>query len=182
MATLLNHDGQPLLDSQGQELKKGQAVVDLIHGEGITDGTVPLAAGEGVNVLIKWLRPKDSSKPASRSSEFLTKQGGEGEPDAVRMTVRAHSGAQYESGQVYEARGRNNQEALKALERDGLDTGGAAYDPSPERRRPVNPSPATQAHNPRTGPQHNADAPAHASSQRDAPACLGWPPVGLPEL
>ena len=66
---LLGAGGEPLKDAAGNELKTGQTVIDDIFGEGVVSGTAPLAQGEGLNVLIDWLGPKDPSKPRSRSAE-----------------------------------------------------------------------------------------------------------------
>ena len=71
-------------------------------------GTVPLDKDEGLNVRIDWLGAKDSSKPKSRGAEHLTVKY----PSAVgETTARRHTGAEYESGEVYAARGRNDADA-----------------------------------------------------------------------
>ena len=40
---LVNHDGSPLEDSAGDEIRKGVTVRDSMFGQGIATGTVPLA-------------------------------------------------------------------------------------------------------------------------------------------
>ena len=80
-----------------------------MFGDGIIRGTVPLERGEGLNAVIDWLGPGASGKPRSRRPEhfklkFADSGGG--------FTIRTHhSGADYESGRVYEERGRNDSDA-----------------------------------------------------------------------
>ena len=63
MQPLLHGDGQtPVTDSLNNPLKTGQTVTDDMFGEGIVRGTVPLDKGLGLNVLIDWLGPKDTSR------------------------------------------------------------------------------------------------------------------------
>jgi hypothetical protein len=62
---------------------------------------VPLDRGEGLNVVLYWLGPKDASKPKSRGANHLTAKYASG--DAETRT-RMHTGAEYELGAVYEAR------------------------------------------------------------------------------
>ena len=50
MPTLLNHRGEPVLDANGEQIKAGATVVDVMFGEGVARGTVPLEKGDGVNV------------------------------------------------------------------------------------------------------------------------------------
>jgi hypothetical protein len=52
MPVLFARPGSPLHDAAGNELKTGQTVIDELFGEGIVRGTVPLASGEGLDVLI----------------------------------------------------------------------------------------------------------------------------------
>ena len=83
-------------------------MTDDIFGDCIVRGTVPLDKGEGLNVRIDWLGAQDSSKPKSRGAEHLTVKY----PSAVgETTARRHTGAEYESGEVYAARGRNDADA-----------------------------------------------------------------------
>ena len=55
MPLLVNHRGEPLEDSKGQQIKAGSTVVHDFLGEGIATGTVPLEKGDGVNITIDWL-------------------------------------------------------------------------------------------------------------------------------
>lgn len=108
MPPLLYADGRPLKDAAGNPLRTGQTVTDNMLGDCIGRGTVPLDRGEGLNVVIDWLGPKDSSKPKSRGAEHLTAKyasGGRG------TTTRMHTGADFESGDVHEQRGRNDADA-----------------------------------------------------------------------
>ena len=108
MPVLLKADGTPLKDAAGNPLKTGQTVTDDMFGDCIVRGTVPLDKDEGLNVRIDWLGAKDSSKPKSRGAEHLTVKY----PSAVgETTARRHTGAEYESGEVYAARGRNDADA-----------------------------------------------------------------------
>ena len=121
--------GEPLTDVAGNQLKTGQTVTDVLFGDGLVRGTVPLEKGEGVNVLIDWLVPKDG-KPESRGAERLTAKypSGGGE-----TTTRMHTGAEYESGTVYERRGRNDADAARLRAENGEDMGEAAGAQSPPR-------------------------------------------------
>ena len=70
MPTLQNHRGQPLVDADGQEIKAGSIVVDAMFDQGIARGTIPLEHGDGVNVCIDWLGPKqDLKQPVATKSE-----------------------------------------------------------------------------------------------------------------
>ena len=108
MPTLKTQNGEPLKDAAGNEIKAGQTVTDSMFGDGIAEGTVALEKGPGCNVTIDWLGPNTSGKPKSRGTEFLTVKfasGGGG------TTTRIHTGAEYESGVVFEQRGRNDADA-----------------------------------------------------------------------
>ena len=72
MPALFHSDGRPLTDTAGNQLRTGQTITDQFLGDGIVRGTIPLDKGEGLNVLIDWLGPKDTSKPKSRGAEHLT--------------------------------------------------------------------------------------------------------------
>ena len=105
MPVLLLASGEPLTDGDGNPLKTGQTVIDDTFGEGIVRGTVP---GEGLNVNIDWLGQDTEDKPKSRSVQYLKAKypsGGGG------IASRTHTGADYESGRVYEERGRNDIDA-----------------------------------------------------------------------
>lgn len=132
MPVLLSAGGEPLKDAAGNELKTGQTVIDGIFGEGVVKGTVPLAQGEGLNVLIDWLGPKNPSKPTSRSAETLTAKYS---TVAEEPTVRRHTGAGYESGAVFAARGRNDADAARLRRENGQDMGEPAGAQSPPQRR-----------------------------------------------
>ena len=132
MPVLFLPGGNPLTDAAGNQLKTGQTVTDRVFGEGIVRGTVPLEKGEGLNVLIDWLGTKDSSKPRSRGAENLTAKYPSG---AGATTTRMHTGAEYESGEVYEARGRNDRDAARLRADNGEDVGEAAGAQSPPQRR-----------------------------------------------
>jgi hypothetical protein len=67
MPVLLYADGRPVKDAEGNPLKTGQTVTDDTLGDCIVRGTVPLDKGEGLNVVIDWLGPRDPSKPKSRT-------------------------------------------------------------------------------------------------------------------
>lgn len=126
MPALYTADSKPLTDAAGNHLKTGQTVTDVIFGDGIVRGTVPLTTSGGINVLIDWLGPKDQSKPKSRGAEFLTaKFAGRG------VTVTSHTGADFESGRVH--RHRDDEQPL------GGELRGAIH-ASPERRRVANDS------------------------------------------
>ena len=100
--------GKPLTDTNGVQLKIGQTVTDDVFGDGIVRGTVPLDKGEGLNVLINWLGPRDNSKPKSRGGANLTVK-------FVATGVSTfHTGADFESGAVHAARGRNDRSAYTA--------------------------------------------------------------------
>ena len=123
MPVLLKADGTPLKDAAGNPLKTGQTVTDDMFGDCIVRGTVPLGKDEGLNVRIDWLGAKDSSKPKSRDAEHLTVKY----PSAVgETTARRHTGAEYEWGEVYAARGRND-----------ADAGEHAIATSPQRCMPI---------------------------------------------
>ena len=110
MPVLLKADKSPapLTDAAGNPLKTGQTMTDEMFGDAIVRGTVPLDRGEGLNVVLYWLGPKDASKPKSRGANHLTAKYASG--DAETRT-RMHTGAEYESGAVYEARDRNDADA-----------------------------------------------------------------------
>ena len=108
MTTLKNLNGEPMKDAAGNEIKAGQTVTDIMFGDGIVRGTIPLEKGLGLNLLIDWVGPKDSSKPKSRRAEDLTAKFATGDG---RTTTRTHTGAEYESGAVDEQRGRNDADA-----------------------------------------------------------------------
>eukprot|EP00966_Prymnesium_polylepis_P175752 4067983-Prymnesium_polylepis.1 len=104
-----------LHDRDGTVLQKDQLVRDDFFGEGFTRGTVPLASGVGHNVLIEWRRPAaqgDPPKPKSRGATHLTIVGG-------TTTARFHTGAEFESGEVYRRRGTNDADAARLLEQAG---------------------------------------------------------------
>ena len=131
MPPLLHGDGQtPVTDSLNNPLKTGQTVTDDMFGEGIVRGTVPLDKGLGLNVLIDWLGPKDTSKPKSRGAENLIVKYPSG---GAAVTVRAHTGAQYESGVLHAARGRNDADAERLLPEDECVEPAGAQSP-PQRR------------------------------------------------
>ena len=54
MALLTNEGGEPLLDSDGDQLKIGTTVRDSHFGDGIVQGTVSILGG-GVKVRMEWL-------------------------------------------------------------------------------------------------------------------------------
>eukprot|EP00966_Prymnesium_polylepis_P019137 440840-Prymnesium_polylepis.1 len=110
MPVLFARPGSPIHDAAGNELKTGQTVIDDMFGEGIVRGTVPLARGEGLNVLIDWLGPKDRSEPKSRGAAHLTAKYASGNGE---VHVRAHTGAQYESGDLHAAQERNDEDAAR---------------------------------------------------------------------
>ena len=83
-------------------------MTDDTLGDCIVRGTVALDKGEGLDVVFDWLGPKDPSKPKSRGAEHLTAKYASG---AGATTTRTHSGAEFESGDVYEQRGRNDADA-----------------------------------------------------------------------
>ena len=57
MPALLNQNDEPLTDAAGNELRTGQTITDIMFGDGIVRGTVPIEKGLGMNVLIDWLGP-----------------------------------------------------------------------------------------------------------------------------
>ena len=66
--------GEQMLDSAGKPLYVGQRAIDRIFGDCHMQGQVPLEAGVGFNVAVKWTRD-GSAKPTSRRSEELTGVG-----------------------------------------------------------------------------------------------------------
>ena len=124
MPTLKTQNGEPLKDAAGNEIKAGQTVTDSMFGDGIAEGTVALEKGPGCNVTIDWLGPNTSGKPKSRGTEFLTVKfasGGGG------TTTRIHTGAEYESGAVFEQRGRNDADAGERCVGEGWGRGGVGW-------------------------------------------------------
>ena len=109
MPVLFLADGStPFKDKAGNALKTGQTITDEMFDDGIIRGTVPLEKGENLNAVIDWLGPGASGKPRSRSPEhFKLKIADSGSG----FTTRTHSGADYESGRVYDERGRNDSDA-----------------------------------------------------------------------
>ena len=105
MAFLLTKEGQPLLLSDGQRVRKGSLVVDAVFGEGVVTGTVPLAHGEGLNLSIAWRGRDVSGKPPSRAAEHLhiaPFNRGDGE---------RHTGQAFEAGRTQPRLNREQQEA-----------------------------------------------------------------------
>ena len=107
---LVNHDGRPLEDSAGDEIREGVTVRDVMFGQGIATGTIPIAHGLGVNVTIKCLGVSDDDRPPSRSAEDLTVV-------YFRSAGSFHTGAAFESGEVHRARGVNDAAAAAAREK-----------------------------------------------------------------
>ena len=66
---------------------------------GVVRKTIPLEKGMGLNVLIDWLPMWLGSNSDKRTS-------------------RTHTGAQYESGEVFAAQGRNDADAARLLPED----------------------------------------------------------------
>ena len=132
MPALFHSDGRPLTDTAGNQLRTGQTITDQFLGDGIVRGTIPLDSGLGLNVLIDWLGPKDTSKPKSRGAEHLTVKYASGGAD---VTVRTHSGAQFEAGELHAAQGRNDSDAERLLP-DGERIAPAGAQ-SPPGRRPT---------------------------------------------
>ena len=173
MPVLKNHNGANLKDAAGNEIKVGQTVTDTMFGDGIVEGTVPIDKGEGVNVMIDWLGPNVSGKPESRSCENLTVKFATG---GAGTRVRAHTGQDFESGAVFEARGRNDADAARLNEANGeamgeaagaqsagrlpaaASVGPAAGFQSPQAANPTPPQECDSSHEPWLGKADKLDA------------------------
>jgi hypothetical protein len=165
MPALFLTSGDPLTDVAGNHLKTGQTVTDDLLGDGIVRGTIPLDKGPGLNVLIDWLGPKDPSKPKSRGAEHLTAKFAPGGADGGGATVRTHTGAQFESGGVHAARGRNDADAERMIpEGEQIEPAGAQ---SPAGRRAAGAGPM------RTSPRIEQQQQGAAARTSSYPAWLG---------
>jgi hypothetical protein len=169
MPVLFLADGTtPLTDKAGNHLKTNQTVTDDTFGDGIVRGTVPLDHGQGLNVVIDWLGPKDSTKPKSRGAEFLIAKFASGGAGGGIATVRAHTGAEFESGALHAAQGRNDADAERLLpDGERIEPAGAQ---SPAGRRPTG---AGADGSTRTSPRLHEQRQGAATGGSDYPPWLG---------
>ena len=93
-------------DSAGADLCIGHHVIDALYGEGVVIGTVPIPAGEGVNVQLVWIgeTPADGPRPDNRSAEHLTIKCET--PAAGSRVLNSHTGEEFMRGAVHHRNGQ----------------------------------------------------------------------------